>query len=169
VNDSNTGREPNSVPRLLARAQARDALRLAARTSVIKERGGILVGFRDGTDITVEDIIEVPDATARRTTYVRREHPAREALNDYLKRTGSNDPVGYVGEWHTHPAQVPLSRTDQHAMRTMARKNRKPVALVVAALGTDKHSVNLHALISRPDTLRSRVAGHHSAAVVTVE
>jgi integrative and conjugative element protein (TIGR02256 family) len=158
--------ESRTPPRLLVSAQARDALRAAARKSVAKERGGILLGYRDKKDIVVEDIIEVPDATAARTTYLRRERPARDALTAYLNRSGYDDAIGYVGEWHTHPASEPPSSTDQHAMWTMARKNRNTVALVVASLKTDHRTVDLHALISTPAGFWSRVTGRHAAARV---
>ena len=166
---SNPDRDTRPAPRLRVSAQARDALRAAARKSVTAERGGILLGYRDGNEIAVEDTIEVPDATAARTTYLRRERPAREALSGYLERTGHDDVIGYVGEWHTHPAPQPPSDTDRHAMRTMARKNRNPVALVVAALGTDHRTVDLHALISTPNSLGSRLTGRHAAVVLVVE
>lgn len=168
MNHTNPGRDTRPTHRLLVSPQARDALRAAARKSVTTEHGGILVGYRVGNDIAVEDIIEVPDATAARTIYLRRERPAREALANYLERAGQDETVGYVGEWHTHPAPQPPSTTDKHAMRTMARKNRNPVALVIAALDADHQTVDLHALISRPGSLRSRLAGRYAVGTVVL-
>ena len=133
-----------------------------------REHGGILVGFRDGIDLCVEDILEVADSTAGRTSYLRRERPARKALQRYLERNNPEDQVGYVGEWHTHPAPIPPSHVDEQTMRTMARRNRRQVALVVASLGTDRKSVDLHALVSLPQTRRSRIAGRAAAAEVVV-
>ena len=169
MTDPNASREPGPASCLLVSAQARDALRAAARRSVSKEHGGILIGYRHGNDIAVDDILEVPDATAGRTNYLRRENPARQALSEYLERIGSDDVIGYVGEWHTHPAPLPPSPTDQHAMRAMTRKNRNSVALVVAALDPDHGTVDLHALISQPGTLRSRLTGRHSVGTVVLE
>lgn len=79
------------------------------------------------------------------------------------------DALGYVGEWHTHPRLAPPSPVDHHAMRTMARRNRQSVALIVAALRDDHRSVDLHALISEPRQPRDRVTGRHTVAVVSVE
>ena len=164
--DSRPGRVAPSSGRLVLSDQPRDALRAAARRSIAREHGGILVGYRSGVDIVVEDILEVPDATANRTSYLRREDAARQTLTEFLKHIGSDTTVGYVGEWHTHPAPLPPSPTDQHAMRIMVRGNRYPVALVVAALHADTGAVDLHALISKANTLRSRFAGRHETTTV---
>jgi integrative and conjugative element protein (TIGR02256 family) len=169
VTDRDASRAADTEPSLFVSAQARDALRAAARKSAGKERGGLLIGYRDGNDIVVEDIVEVPDATAGCTSYLRRERPARRALSAYLARTSAEDVTGYVGEWHTHPAPLPPSPTDQHTMRTMARKNRNPVALVVAAHDPDGGTVELHALVSKPDTARSRLTGRHTVCDVVLE
>lgn len=161
-------REPGT-PHVIVSAQARDALGAAARRSTSKEHGGLLIGYRDGSSITIEDIIEIPDVTAGRTRYLRREHPARPALAAYLDRPGVGDTIGYVGEWHTHPAPVPPSPADKRAMRTMARKNRRPVALIVAALQADRCGVALHALISAPEKCRGLVRSQYKVAAIAIE
>lgn len=169
VNDAEDVRPTYPVPEVRISAQARDALGTAARAGLRAERGGILIGYRETHDVVVEDIVQVPDSTAGRTTYLRREGPAQQALDAYLDRAGADDALGYVGEWHTHPRPAPPSPVDHHAMRTMARRNRQPVALIVAALRDDHRSVDLHALISEPRRLRDRVTGRHTLAVVSVE
>lgn len=149
--------------------QARDALKVAARASSEREHGGILIGYRDTHGITIDDIIEVPDATAARTRYLRREDQARRALTAYLDRPGLEQALGYVGEWHTHPAPASPSSTDYHAMRTMARRNRQPVALVVAALQPDRRDVHLYVLISNSKRIRARVFGQFDAAEIRID
>lgn len=146
--------------------QARDALKVAARASSQREHGGILIGYRDSHGITVDDIIEVADTAATRTRYLRRENPAQRALTAYLDRPGLEQTLGYVGEWHTHPAPSPPSSTDHHAMRIMARRNCQPVALVVAALQSDRRNVHLYALISTPERIRSRAFGQFDPAEI---
>ncbi len=168
VNDAEDVRDTFPVPEVQISPQARDALGAAARASLRVERGGILIGYREGQDVVVEDLVQVPDATAGRSTYLRREGPAQQALDAYLDRARADDALGYVGEWHTHPGPAPPSPVDHHATRTMARRNRQPVALIVAALRDDHQSVDLHALISEPRRLRDRVTGRHTVAVVSV-
>lgn len=56
--------------------------------------------------------------------------PADVSLQKYLSET-ADARLGYVGEWHSHPAPVGLSETDAHALRTLARQARHPIALIV--------------------------------------
>lgn len=119
-------------PQVLLRAQARDALRAAARGSRTCERGGILVGYRQGRTTVVDDALTVRDLRANRTTYVRRPGPAKKVLDTYLRHADAL--AGYLGEWHTHPQPEAPSPTDHGAMRAMTRRNNYPVAMVVAAL-----------------------------------
>lgn len=146
-------------PRIQLAEQANHALIAASRRSANTERGGLLIGFREGDDIVVEDILDVPDVAAGRTAYLRREGPAQTVLDAYFARPGADDHIGYVGEWHTHPSPGGPSRVDQTAMRTMVRSNRHSIALVVAALGDDERSVQLHGLISASSALWARMAG----------
>jgi integrative and conjugative element protein (TIGR02256 family) len=155
------GNEPNHAPlgaRLLLRSQARDALRAAARGSRTRERGGILVGYRQRRDVVVDDALTVPDPRANRTTYVRRPGPAKHVLDTYLRHADAC--AGYIGEWHTHPQPEPPSHTDHAAMRTMTTRNRHPIAMVVAALQPDG-TVQFHALLSTPDNWPHRLGGNH--------
>ncbi|RMB57824.1 Mov34/MPN/PAD-1 family protein [Tessaracoccus antarcticus] len=163
---SDTGSGSSAAAFVTISPQARDALTVAARASSEREHGGILIGYRDTHGITIDDIIEVTDTTATRTRYLRRENPARRALTAYLDRPGLEPTLGYVGEWHTHPAPAPPSSTDHHAMRTMVRRNRQPVALVVAALQSDRRNVHLYALISNPERIHSRVFGQFDPAEI---
>ena len=153
-------------PRVVLRPQALGALHVATRASRMSERGGILVGYRRGLNVVVEDALTVPDPRANRTTYVRRPKPAADVLAAYLRHA---DPlVGYVGEWHTHPEPQPPSGIDHQAMRMMTRRNRDPTAMVVAALEPDG-TIELHGLLGVPDSWTHRLSGRHLAASVTVE
>jgi hypothetical protein len=51
----------------------------------------------------------------------------------------------------------------------LARKNRNAVALVVAAHDPAGGNVDLHALVSQPDTLRSRLTGRYIDCSVVLE
>lgn len=143
--------------------QAVDTLNAQARASRHRERGGILIGYRIGTALHIHDALPVADATAAHTRYLRRNRDGQQALNDWMNAT--DDPtLGYVGEWHTHPAPAPPSSTDLTSARIMAIKNRRPVALVVAALANNKQDVTLHAVLTRPTTLARRLTGAISTA-----
>lgn len=148
--------------------QARDILVVTGRRSRDQERGGILVGYREGHDVYVEDALPVSDPTAGHSSYLRRARPAEQVLAAYLQpfaETEGRSYVGYVGEWHTHPLPAPPSPTDHAAMRTMSRANRQPVAMLVIARH-DETTVSFHGLVSVPDRIRHRLAGRHVTATV---
>lgn len=140
-------------------SQARDALRVAARSAQRAERGGLVVGYRIGADVVVTDTIAVPDRAATRFSYVRREVVAREALDTYLLSLEPGSIQGYVGEWHTHAGPFPPSETDRRAMRAMVRSSPLPVVLLVAALRPGGVEVDLHALLSELDKFAGRARG----------
>jgi proteasome lid subunit RPN8/RPN11 len=116
--------------------------------SVPKEIGGVLVGWWEGRDtVVVHDFLIVRDHSAGWNHYVRVHQVADDLLVAYIKDAG--DPrLGYVGEWHSHPAPQPPSATDRAALASTARQSQNPVALVVLAV-TSSHDVVAHALIGR--------------------
>lgn len=143
--------------------QAVATLTAEARASRHSERGGILIGYRIEATIHIHDALSVADATAAHTHYLRRNREGQKVLNDWMNAT--DDPtLGYVGEWHTHPAPVPPSPRDLASARMMAIKNRKPVALLVAALVDNKQDVALYAVLTQPTTLVRRLTGAISDA-----
>lgn len=168
-----TGERAEQSPNHDARAQvrltdqARDALTVAGRASHDRERGGLLVGYREGLSVIVEDALQVSDPTAAHNRYLRRQEPAEKALTSYLERLDRSTAayVGYVGEWHTHPRPEPPSPYDHAAMRTMVRRNRHLVAMIVVARNADS-CVQFHGLASVTGTLRDRLAGRHAAVPV---
>lgn len=95
------------------------------------ETGGILVGWYSAEMIHVEQFLEVPDAEARHARYTRRHDAAQVALEELRAREGINSELGYVGEWHAHPAAQPASPRDLAALRRIALRIGEPVALVV--------------------------------------
>jgi hypothetical protein len=118
--------------------------------------------------VIVEDALAVGDPTAGRSNYLRRYRPADAALTEYLERLaepGVDLHLGYVGEWHTHPLPLPPSPMDRAAMRTMTRKNRHPVAMVVVARHDDT-TVSFHGLLSNPQSMRHRLSGLHVPATI---
>ena len=97
------------------------------------ETGGILLGWRHSTGVYVCDVIEVPDRRASRNQYVRRHGLASESLNRFLDTLPARSPVGYVGEWHTHPAPQGPSRTDRRQLKGISRHLHDYIALIVAS------------------------------------
>lgn len=105
------------------------ALRCARRAAP-RETGGLLLGYSLDDTIHVVDIAEVPDQTATRTSYVRPQALGQDSLDEALK----NEPdarVGYMGDWHSHPAAVGPSSQDIRQLRSFARETGRPIALMV--------------------------------------
>ena len=112
---------------------SRASLALATRhalEALPHETGGILTGWRAGTEVIVDSFLEVRDPEATRNGYWRRESPAKRMLADYLKSADDSD-LGYVGEWHSHPQPLPASTTDIASLKAIAWQVRAPIALVV--------------------------------------
>lgn len=106
------------------------ALTATARRSEPKETGGLLIGWIDGRTIVVRHILEVPDPDATHTSWTRSEERANEALTQFL--TEAEHPwLGYVGDWHAHPAPVGPSQTDKRSLKKDSRTVRQPLVLIV--------------------------------------
>lgn len=98
-----------------------------------RETGGILLGWwTNGLPVAV-DAIELPDDRATRTRWTRRRVSADRALGNAVQRLGLH--VGYIGDWHSHPADVPPSWRDLHQLRTDSRDYPNALALAVVRHG----------------------------------
>jgi proteasome lid subunit RPN8/RPN11 len=113
-----------------------EALRMAervARRSPDREAGGLLVGFRTNGRIHVEDVIAVRDPAASRTRFVLREDLREDALRRYRRGLPAGSPLGYVGTWHSHLADVGPSRVDRWTFRQELWDATDMLALIVVA------------------------------------
>lgn len=117
----------------------------AAERAAPRETGGLLLGYGVASDLIVARMIEVEDPTSSRTSYTRREEAAQRALDE--ARNAESDPnVGYVGDWHSHPAALGASRQDLRQLRDTARHLRRPLGLIVIA--RQSTSTSTHGFVS---------------------
>lgn len=124
-------------PHLVIARDAIDAAQTLADASPMREVGGVLFGFRNGRDVHVEDIIQVFDPTATGTRFVLRAGPRDEAIRVYRATLATNSIVGYVGTWHSHPADADPSGTDRRTFQRELHAARDRLAmLVVVATAT---------------------------------
>ena len=107
----------------------------AAIAALPKETGGILLGYRTNQDVIVTGAIEVHDRRATRTSYRRSHRKAAKCLAEALADEPSDSAVGYVGEWHSHPAPQPPSRQDLASLAATALA--APDDVVLAVLSRD--------------------------------
>lgn len=119
------------------------ALRLAsrhARERFPDEMGGILVGWREGSTVIVHDLLVVEAKTAA-THHYDRQHDLAQQMLERITAADKTGQLGYVGEWHTHPAPHPPSATDLKAITSIARTLDAPIALLVLAAHRDGKSI----------------------------
>lgn len=107
------------------------ALRTCAMRDTGHERGGLLLGWWDGTEIVIQYLVEVSDPHSTSTSWTRHQVTAQEAL-DQARATVADPRVGYVGDWHTHPAAIGISPADEAALRRASRQYPEPIVLIVA-------------------------------------
>lgn len=97
------------------------------------ETGGLLLGWWTGPVPVAVGFVEVPDPAALRNRWSRNEASATEALEDARRRYPAH--VGYVGDWHSHPADVGPSQADIRAIRRVSRQYDDADVLAVVRRG----------------------------------
>lgn len=115
----------------------------AATVALPKETGGILIGYRTADGVFVTGAIEVRDRRATRTSYRRSHRQATKRLAEALELEAPDSPVGYVGEWHSHPAPQPPSGQDLTALAETALVATDDIVLVVLSRERDEWRVSL--------------------------
>jgi proteasome lid subunit RPN8/RPN11 len=102
----------------------------AAAASHPRETGGVLLGWWDVGAICVRRAVEVRDPLATATSWNRDQQAAQAALDITL----TDDPhpwLGYVGDWHTHPAACGPTRHDLAEIRRISRQYPQPLLLLI--------------------------------------
>ncbi len=95
------------------------------------ETGGILLGYRTGATMRVVGAAEVRDPGATKSAYTLRRRAAQARLDDVRRYFPEGSPVGFVGDWHVHPQNVPPSSVDRQSIARLGRHYRRRVATVV--------------------------------------
>jgi proteasome lid subunit RPN8/RPN11 len=120
---------------------ARRALIEAAERSSPYESSGILIGvLRDG-DAWIVMAVEVEDPSRGRSRFVIPEG-VTPAVVEIARQIDIR--FGYVGDWHSHPVDLPASPTDKGTLAKSARRRRtdtQPVVLIVVRAARDGWSV----------------------------
>lgn len=121
--------------RIDLRVEAYETIAFEAANHLPRETGGILLGYQDNGTIVVTHALVVEGKGATTNRYVRDDLRADELLQEYLEQRADDDPIGYVGEWHSHPSPSGPSTVDHAAMRATAKISSNPIALLVFAPG----------------------------------
>ena len=106
-----------------------DIMLTAGLAALPCETGGILAGFRTEDQVVVTRAAVVPDVGSSRREYQLHKQSATEELARL--KVSAAPVVGFVGDWHTHPADMPPSSIDIASLGLVARATGDLVALVV--------------------------------------
>lgn len=109
-----------STPKRVWITEAADAaVRKAAVESDPLETGGLLLGVQRDGEPWITAAVEVLDPYRSGSRF---EIPAgvTPALVDHVR--GRDGRLGYLGDWHSHPLDLPASPTD---LQTLARDDRR--------------------------------------------
>ena len=102
----------------------------AAAAAQPRETGGLLLGWWDNGRVVVRHAVEVPDPDATTNSWSRDEHPAQAALDAALA-DHEHPWVGYVGDWHSHPAACGPSSQDKTSIQRASSEYDQPLVLLV--------------------------------------
>jgi integrative and conjugative element protein (TIGR02256 family) len=94
------------------------------------ETGGLLLGWWDDGRVVVRYAVEVADPNATTNSWSRDEHPAQDALDAALA-DHEHPWLGYVGDWHSHPAACGPSRQDMTSIQRASSEYKQPLVLLV--------------------------------------
>jgi integrative and conjugative element protein (TIGR02256 family) len=120
-----------SAPSVDVSADAHETIASETAKRLPHESGGILLGYREVDNVVITHAIVVDGGGATKDRYVRDDVRANELLAEFLSDRAEDDPIGYVGEWHSHPAPSGPSTIDRNALRAAAKAAQGPVALLV--------------------------------------
>ncbi|MBX4170293.1 Mov34/MPN/PAD-1 family protein [Rhodococcus sp. DMU2021] len=113
----------------VSRAAARK-MHSAAELAAPKETGGLLLGWWEHDSIVIDTVIVLADSAATETSWTRREAEAQKRL-DALLEASRDQLLGYVGDWHSHPAPVGASSTDLQSLTCSSKQYQEPLVLMV--------------------------------------
>lgn len=102
----------------------------AAASAHPRETGGLLLGWWDDGRVAVRHAVEVPDPHATTSSWSRDELRAQAALDTALAEY-QHPWLGYVGDWHSHPAACGASGQDLVSIRRASRQYEQPLVLLI--------------------------------------
>ncbi|WP_217913845.1 Mov34/MPN/PAD-1 family protein [Miltoncostaea marina] len=124
------------------------AIRLAAERAHPNETGGVLVGVHSAGRPWITQAIELTTSHPRPRFY----EPPKGSRQAAVRRAARHDRrLGYLGEWHSHPIDVPPSLTDIDTVKLLAATGDCPRPVLLIA----RRTANGYALDARQWSGRS--------------
>jgi len=107
----------SSKPKAWLSERAAEEIRTRAAASHPCETGGILAGVRVGSRPWVTHAIEIKSQEPSGGRYAVPEGATLRAIEDIR---ASDKRIGYLGDWHSHPADIGASSYDAQCMMRIA-------------------------------------------------
>lgn len=147
------------APLLVVSESAQAAMVAAAAQAHPYETGGLLIGVHLDNQPWVTRAIEIPSPNRGRHHYKIPAGATQPAVHGARR----GDPrLGYLGDWHTHPADVGPSPTDLATLAIFSIKHpRTPnPTLVVVRNSADGYTLDTRRILAiAPRTCEVRLAG----------
>lgn len=121
--------------RIDLQVDAYETIASATANSLPQETGGILLGYQEDRTLVATHALVVEGQENTTNKYVRDDVLANRLLKESLDERAGDDPIGYIGEWHSHPSPSRPSDADYAAMRATAKGSSHPIALLVFVPG----------------------------------
>jgi len=138
---------------------ARATVSAAAAAAHPRETGGLLLGWWDGGGVVVRHAVEVLDPHATTSSWCR-DQPSAQAALDAALAHHDHPWLGYVGDWHSHPAPCGASRQDLTSIRRASGAYAQPLVLLVhRADGAVEVTVAHHGLHRQTHSLIQTMEG----------
>jgi integrative and conjugative element protein (TIGR02256 family) len=126
-------RNPQSLPTtiLLAKALVDAVVADVRQHGLIKERGGILLGFRRGPHLQIDEATFPMRWDIGTMLAFRRSSSGHNEIAIRRWRQ-SNQTIDWVGEWHSHPEKSPSpSNIDLRSWSKITRDRGAPMAFLI--------------------------------------
>lgn len=135
------GLEAIDAPRVVLHPSALTILEDHRQTGTLPERGGLLLGeiHEDATVLFVSFVsVPGPEDRSSRFSWNRDERRANRIIRENWESSGGL--VNYLGEWHTHPQDIPrASFVDKATMfRLVRRTTLVTPGLLMFIIGREK-------------------------------
>lgn len=115
---------------VILHTEVSESISSAAAAAGSTETGGLLLGWWDAGTIVARHAVEVNDPEATVSSWTRDEGRAQQRLDEALVDL-SHPWLGYIGDWHTHPACCGPSRQDEQSIRRASHEYDQPLLLLV--------------------------------------
>ncbi|MEM8207072.1 Mov34/MPN/PAD-1 family protein [Morganella morganii] len=94
------------------------------------EAAGVLIGERRGNHIVIYEISEPgPDDIRKRTLVNRKGSHHQKTVNAYFEK--SKGELQYLGEWHTHPEDIPSPSSTDITSWMLNIESSLPIVLLI--------------------------------------